>query len=181
MHPNRVSFFLRTLGLALWLCACDDLGEAPALSRANGVLRPGQQVPNLSEEDAIGAVTTRISRLRPEFRQLVRNENSDIWFKDEETTGADRLMTRRLSERLNRLARLVELEWHDVRLRVTDAWDEQREHGPRSAHYEGRAADLTTSDLDATKLGRLGFLAVQAGFDWVYYENRAHVHASVKR
>jgi hypothetical protein len=181
MRADRASFTLSTLGLALLLCGCDTLGEAPALSRTNGVLQPGQQVPNLSEEDAIGAVTTRISRLRPEFRRLVRNENADIWFKDEETTGADRLMTRRLSQRLNRLARLVEQEWHDVRLRVTDAWDEQREHGPRSAHYEGRAVDLTTSDLDPTKLGRLGFLAVQAGFDWVYYENRAHVHASVKR
>ena len=180
MRSDRVSFFLRALGLGLWLFGCDDLADAPALSRANGVLQPGQQVPNLSEEDAIGAVTTRISRLRPEFRQLVRNGNADIWFKDEETTGADRLMTRRLSQRLNRLASLVELEWRDVRLRVTDAWDEQREHGPRSAHYEGRAADLTTSDLDPTKLGRLGFLAVQAGFDWVYYEHRAHVHVSVK-
>src|ERR1041384_1827980 len=106
MRPDRVSFLLSALGLALWLCGCDDLGEAPAMSRASGVLQPGQQVPNLTEEDAIGAVTTRISRLRPEFRPLARDDNADIWFKDEETTGADRLMTRRLSQRLNRLARL---------------------------------------------------------------------------
>jgi len=181
MHADQAISFLWTAGLAVLLCACDSLGETPALSHSSGELAPGQQVPHLSEEDAIGPVTTRISRVRPEFRRLVRNENADIWFKDEETTGADRLMTQRLSQRLNRLSRLVENEWRDVRLRVTDAWDEQREHGPKSAHYEGRAADLTTSDLDASKLGRLGFLAVQAGFDWVYYENRAHVHASVKR
>jgi len=175
------SLFLRTLGLTLFLCGCDALGETPALSRSSGELDPGQQVPNLSEEDAIGPVMARISRRRPEFRQLTRNQNVEILFKDEETTGADRLMTLRLSQRLNRLSRLVESEWHGVRLRVTDAWDEQREHGPRSAHYEGRAADLTTSDLDTSKLGRLGYLAVQAGFDWVFYENRAHVHVSVKR
>jgi Hedgehog amino-terminal signalling domain len=179
MRADKLLSLLWTLGCLL--CGCDALGETPALSRASAELEPGQQVPNLSEEDAIGAVTTRISRLRPEFRLLTRNQNTDIVFKDEETTGADRLMTRRLSERLNRLSRLVEGEWRDVHLRVTDAWDEQREHGPQSAHYEGRAADLTTSDLDATKLGRLGFLAVQAGFDWVYFENRAHVHASVRR
>jgi hypothetical protein len=181
MRVDRSIFFLRTLGLTLFLCGCDALGETPALSRSSGELEPGQQVPNLSEEDAIGAVTSRISRWRPEFRQLTRNQNSQILFKDEETTGADRLMTRRLSQRLDRLSQLVESEWRDVRLRVTDAWDEQREHGRRSAHYEGRAADLTTSDLDPAKLGRLGYLAVQAGFDWVFYENRAHVHVSVKR
>jgi Hedgehog amino-terminal signalling domain len=181
MPVVRSILLRRTLGLALLLSGCDALGETPALSRSSGELEPGQQVPNLSEEDAIGAVTTRIARSHPEFRQLTRNQNAEILFKDEETTGADRLMTRRLSQRLDRLAQLVESEWHDVRLRVTDAWDEQREHGRRSAHYEGRAADLTTSDLDPSKLGRLGYLAVQAGFDWVFYENRAHVHVSVKR
>lgn len=176
-------FLLRQLlCVALLLAGCDAHGDSPALSRTRGQLQLGRQVPNVSEEEAIGAVTKRISRRRPEFRQLTRNDNSDIVFKDEEATGADRLMTRRLSERLNRLAKLVESEWgKDVQLRVTDAWDEQGEHGAESAHYEGRAADLTLSDLDATKLGRLGYLAVHAGFDWVYFEDRAHLHVSVRR
>jgi hypothetical protein len=181
MRADHGRFRIGALGLALLLCGCDALGETPPLSRTRGELEPGQQVPNTSEEDAIGAVTRRISRFRPEFRHLVRNNNADIVFKNEELTGADHLMTRRLSERLNRLSKLVSSEWRDVRLRVTDAWDEQREHGRLSAHYEGRAVDLTTSDLDSTKLGRLGYLAVQAGFDWVYFENRKHVHASVRR
>lgn len=172
----------RLLCAALLLAGCDAHGDTPALSRTRGELQRGRQVPNVSEEEAIGAVTRRISRRRPEFRRLVRNENNDIVFKDEEATGADRLMTRRLSERLNRLAKLVESEWgKEIQLRVTDAWDEQGEHGPESAHYEGRAADVTLSDLDTTKLGRLGYLAVQAGFDWVYFEDRAHVHVSVRR
>lgn len=174
--------FQQLLSVTLFLAGCDAQGDTPALSRTRGQLQLGRQVPNVSEEDAIGAVTMRISRRRSEFRRLMRNDSSDIVFKDEEATGADRLMTRRLSQRLARLAQLVEREWgKDIQLRVTDAWDEQGEHGPESAHYEGRAADLTLSDLDATKLGRLGYLAVQAGFDWVYFEDRAHLHVSVRR
>lgn len=182
MRAEPRLFLRQLLCVALVLGGCDAHGDTPALSRTRGQLQRGRQVPNISEEDAIGAVTKRISRRRPEFRQLTRNDNSDIVFKDEEATGADRMMTRRLAERLNRLAKLVEAEWgKDVQLRVTDAWDEQGEHGPESAHYEGRAADLTLSDLDATKLGRLGYLAVQAGFDWVFFEDRAHLHVSVRR
>jgi hypothetical protein len=129
----------------------------------------------------VGAPRAPITRGSPAFRALVACNDCPIVFKNEERDASDRLMTPRLRAALLRLAPMVSETWPGVRLRVTEAWDEEREHGQRSVHYEGRAADLTTSDQDSRKLGRLAALAVRAGCDWVYYEDASHVHVSVKK
>lgn len=140
-----------------------------------------QKVPNKSESEAVGAIIKKVSRDSPEFQTFVKNTNPDIVFKDEEQTGADMMMTARLSEKLDALAILVKAEFPGVRLRITEAWDENIEHSGNSTHYEGRAADMTTFPVDSGKLGLLGGLAVKAGFDWVFFENDKHIHASVSR
>jgi hypothetical protein len=168
-----------TVGALLACLACDSLPPGPPLARSGGALAPGTYVPARREQEAIGRVSRKIARGSADFARLIVNDDPNVIFKDEETTGADRLMTPRLRKSLVRLGDLVEREWPRVRLRVTEAWDEDLEHGVVSAHYEGRAADLTTSDLDPDRLGRLAWLAAEAGFDWVYYED-GHVHASVR-
>lgn len=150
------------------------------------VLKQGQRVPNKSEIEVVGKILNRITRNSIDFNLLVYCDAKDIIFKNEENDAkgkeADRLMSPRLREKLLILSILVKKEYTDsVKLRVTESWDENGEHNPNSAHYEGRAADLTTSDKDSSKLGRLAQLAVEAGFDWVFYENDAHIHVSVRK
>jgi len=169
----------------LALVGCTDGPEGLGLSKSKSAdawaLSLGDRVPDASEAATVGALAERIERGHDGFARLVRCSSPDVVFKDEEGTGADRMMTPRLRSALLRLAPLVAREWPDLRLRVTEAWDEKHEHGPNSIHYEGRAADLTTSDVDPRKLGRLSRLAVEARLDWVFYEDPSHIHVSVRR
>jgi hypothetical protein len=179
---------MRSRASVLVLCAsavlgCSDVSpQEPSLIKQQlADLRLGERVPNGAEALAVGAPGSPLMRKSPGFGRLVRCEDRRIVFKDEEKTDADRMMTPRLRARLVRLAELVQRRWPSLELRVTEAWDENREHGENSVHYEGRAADVTTSDMDPQKLGHLARLAVQAELDWVFYENTSHVHVSVKR
>jgi hypothetical protein len=176
---------------ALWLapgllvCGCRaDESSDVSLSSGRRTSRPldvGERIPDAAENEVVGSLGERLTRKDADWRRLVQCRAPLVLFKDEERTGADQRTTARLCEKLADLGELVARQWPGMKLRVTEAWDEDGEHGRGSLHYAGRAADLTTSDLDSGKLGRLAQLAVAAQFDWVYFEDRTHVHVSVKR
>lgn len=145
------------------------------------VFKLKQKFPDVEEREAVGPFTAAVKRGTPAFAKLVKNENPDIVFKNEEHTGADMMMTPRLKEKVDILASLVKTEFPGRKLRITEAWDDSSIHAATSRHLEGRAADMTISDVDQKKLGRLAGLAAEAGFDWVFFEDSLHVHASVKK
>ncbi|MDX2053818.1 MAG: hypothetical protein SFV15_15565 [Polyangiaceae bacterium] len=172
---------LSVASFGLSAAGCDS-GDGPSLSARRDQQRrllPGQFFPATSEREASGPLLERVERGSESFKRLVRGDREAWVFKDEERTGADLVMSPRLREKLALLSEKVAEEWPGTKLRITEAWDEQLEHGTGSLHYAGRAADVTTSDVSNSKLSRLAGLAVTAGFDWVYYES-THVHVSVK-
>ena len=148
-------------------------------------LKVGDKVPNLKEthKKASGPPGGVIKWDTERFHnELVFNDNPSIVFKNEEKNPhkPDHYMTPRCKEKADKLAQLVMKQWKGVKLRITEAWDEENEHKNNSLHYSGRALDITTSDLDRKKYGKLASLAVKAGFDWVFYEDKLHVHVSCK-
>lgn len=178
---------LPALLFLLGILGCDQLAgldqaDGDSLVKRNRTqLAIGERMPNEVEARVVGAADEPITRRSDGFKTLVACEDCPFVFKDEERNKSDRMMTPRLRRNLVLLSKLVNQTWPKLELRVTEAWDDRREHGAASIHYEGRAADITTSDQDPAKLGTLAALAVRAGFDWVFYENASHVHVSVKR
>lgn len=183
VRPELSVSFVGSLAFAACF-GCEDASDQPLLSRGRepdrSVFRVGDYAPGRPEIEVVGGAGKPIRRQSKDYTRLVECDHGVIVFKDEERSGADRRMSRRTHERLHALAKLVEREWPGIKPRVTEAWDENIEHGEKSVHYEGRALDLTTSDMDPGKLGRLSALARAAGFDWVYFEDATHIHVSVR-
>jgi hypothetical protein len=174
-------------------------GSAPSMGP--NLIR-GQRVPPGLESAAVGAL--RVALSHDLAACVLSRAPSDIMFKNEEDVTAslephaqeDSLFQADLIGRVRALSASVRAASCDrLDVVVTEAFDSQREHSDGSLHYEGRAVDLSLVLRGAgaprslprfrAGLGRLGRLALEAGFGSAYYEpggsNPAndHVHASV--
>ncbi|KFQ92208.1 Sonic hedgehog protein, partial [Nipponia nippon] len=125
-----------------------------------------QFIPNVAEKTlgASGRYEGKITRNSERFKELTPNYNPDIIFKDEENTGADRLMTQVEPQRYLYLCLLTSLSNPKGRICLSI--------------FESPPLSLSPSSPRPSKLGYR--LPAEAGFDWVYYESKAHIHCSVK-
>ncbi len=98
IHIMRLEALLLIAASLVSLTAACGPGRGPSRRRGTRKLLPliyKQHEPNFSERAlaASGLPDGKVSREDAAFRKLVPNYNPDILFKDEEGTGADRIMT----------------------------------------------------------------------------------------
>ncbi|XP_010209644.1 PREDICTED: sonic hedgehog protein, partial [Tinamus guttatus] len=143
-----------------------------------------QFIPNVAEKTlgASGRYEGKITRNSERFKELTPNYNPDIIFKDEENTGADRLMTQVEPRRYLYLCLLTSLSNPKGRICLSIFERPPFPSPPPPPAPQTRLVPpLNVNPISPdNKYGILARLAVEAGFDWVYYESKAHIHCSVK-
>lgn len=116
----------------------------------------------------------------PPFEFLYHTNETEPWQLEE-----DRLVQASVMQPTSDFVGLINSDrnrvsdfWADVVFSINEAYDSTGGHGSTSLHYEGRAMDIQPIATDSDHLSRLAGLAWLAGFDWVYFENQAHIHVS---
>jgi hypothetical protein len=163
-------------------------GACPQKCGGGDALAFGQRVPDVSEEEASGAIFDFVRPGCPSYADLVTLQASaTLAFASSTATSTPNRMSSRLARALQTLASTVRTSFGgEARLLVLRAYETPPAVASTATlHHEGRAADLDVANVPASfqgdALARLGSLAVQAGFDYVAYDQEGHISVSVIR
>ncbi|KAI8512145.1 hypothetical protein Bbelb_087840 [Branchiostoma belcheri] len=182
----------------------EDEEEVPTLA-SGGSWPAGETV-----ESACGTIDYPVTRNKMEdFKRLVQYPANNIVFENEErseawcgsaergrcvdcSTGivgsglddrcADRVMTKSMLDLLRKVQKMVKDEFSGV----LEAWDEphagatEGDQPAESLHFEGRAAKLTLTDGDTSKLPQLAKNAICAGANFVEHKGD-HIFVAVRK
>jgi hypothetical protein len=139
----------------------------------------GDTNPASDEETAVGPVRNFVTPDCSRFNDLVVNDNEDITFLDDSEYA--RYMTQRLSEKLNLLEDLVSVAFAgNFSLVVRDGYQAPSVDSDPTTFNEGRSARVTlTPTPSESDIAQLSRLAINARFDWVFFEDSQFLRVSV--
>jgi len=206
MRKILITVILIILGIVLFYCKEAD--EVQVIDKKDRELpssddyKIGMKFPNNSEKNASGELDIKIYPQSYEFySSLEYYENKDALFKGDAIpklndhnknayifsspkTNPAHYYHPSIIEKLNTLVQLLKERDEYLKLRITSGLGLAEKHSPNSLHYQGRAVDLTLYDMYSHRRAYESYsllceLAILAGFDWVYYEDKYHIHASV--
>jgi hypothetical protein len=134
-----------------------------------------QRYPDRPEAVECRPIRLHIPRGSRRFRtELVTNDHSGVHFANSDA----RIMSLRLRRHVNELADAFHDEF-GVWIAVSKAWVEDGDEGitdPTSLHFEGRTLRVS---VEVFLVSHLLQLAVEIGFDWVYYADENYAQMSV--
>ena len=144
---------------------------------------PGDSIPDATEADTVGALQDYLVPGCPGYSRLVTNTNPLLQFGPTTATSTPRLMTARLSDKLDALAAVLatDTRFDGLSIYVHEAYQTPpADDADASLHNAGRAALLSLVQTSTqTLLGQLGRLAAFVGTDWVHFQSSNRLYISV--
>lgn len=172
---------------ARWYDAIDYI--CPSNCGGTPVFAVGSTIPNSTEAVAAGELDDFLVIGCPDFEALVNMTSPLVSVAADSAVGFPRLMTKRLRDKLQLVARTIDGDsrFAGLQLRVESAYRLPPTNvSEASLHHAGRAAELRisnashpTASVDPINLQHLGRTAAFAGLDFVLFSTVSTIYVSV--
>uniref|UniRef100_A0A4W3I343 Hedgehog protein n=1 Tax=Callorhinchus milii TaxID=7868 RepID=A0A4W3I343_CALMI len=136
-----------------------------------------QYIPNVAEKTlgASGRYEGKITRNSERFKELTPNYNPDIIFKDEEDSGADRLMTQVQQPGLMNLSSLGHV-WKGLKIVLSQAFEEIGANSLPTLRSHKLSIEVSTSQRRRKKKTQAVQTAGEAGNRWMFRISLSRLH-----